>query len=249
MNTTPAIEYGGWSGCGMRPDQVAIKLRNAPAWVRERAAGATRAAPATAKPTRQPDRAAVIGWLAGTVCPAVSDPAYSSYDARHLPEQFSDACMAAMRRQTVEQAKPIPITWGHRGPVICTTRNLDALFFVKASLGIYAGLEFQARLDLGNALHRQVLDEAAEGLGVSIGYVNRRQSIVTRDGIGEVRVIHEASLDHVAILPRASKLQPAFPAARCFAAKGRRLAPPVELHERARVHAWQVWKRQCGVTT
>lgn len=254
MNTAPVIEYGGWTHYGTTAEQARVKLRNAPAWVRERATAAQSPAksPATparprARPPAAPDARRVIGWLAGTICPAVSNPAHSSHDGRKLPEQFSDVCMATMLRQTRQQEKPIELRWGHRGPVIATTRNLDVLFSVNYATGFLTGLEFEARLRLDDELHRRVLAEAADGLGVSIGYIGRRQSIVERDGVGAVRVIHDAVLDHVAVLPKSSDLQPCFPAARCYGGQGKWFACPVQLHDRARLDAYAVCKRQAGV--
>lgn len=250
MSTKPEIEYSG-SSRHMTPEQMRIKLRNAPAWVLQRAGITSRAAAAPpARPRSRPPATAaarsVIGWVAGTICPAVSNPAYSSGDGRTLPEQFTDVCMRAMLRQATEQTKPIALRWGHRGPVIATTRNLDVLFTIKSSTAFLTGLEFEARLRLDDELHRRVLAAGADGLGVSIGYVSTRQSIVQRDGIGEVRVIHECVLDHVAVLPPDANLRAAYPAARCYAGKGRWMACPVELRSRARLDAYAVWKRQAG---
>lgn len=249
--STPHIEYaGGYTLAKVNESRRAVIAR-APAWWQELArANGRRGSPPDrprARPPAPADARRVIGWLAGTICPAVSEPAFSSRDGRRLPEQFSDACMRAMLLQTPQQVKPIAITWGHSGPTICTTRNLDAIFFIKAVDGFFTGLEFQARLRPDDELHRRVLAEAADGLGVSIGYYSRRQSIVKRDGVGEVRVIHDAKLDHVAVLPKASSLRACFPAARCYAGTGQWIACPVELGQRARLDAYAVWKRQVGI--
>ena len=74
-----------------------------------------------------------------------------------------------------------------------------------------------------------------------------RQSPVERDGMGEVRVIHDEILDHVAVLPKASSLRACFPAARCYAGTGQWIACPIELGPRARLDAYAVWKRQVGI--
>lgn len=250
--STPHIEYAGGHTLAKVNESRGPAIAKAPAWWRQMSRDTQRRAGgqpdrSRARPPAAADARRVIGWLAGTVCPAVSEAVYSARDGKRLPEQFTDVCMDAMRRQTLQQERPIPITWGHNGPTICTTRNLDAVFFIKAVGGFFTGLEFQARLRPGDELHRRVLAEAAGGLGVSIGYYSRRQSTVERDGVGEVRVIHDAVLDHVAVLPKASAMRACFPAARCYGGTGQWIACPVELHERARLDAYRVWQRQVGV--
>lgn len=253
---TTQIEYAG-GAMRLPAELVKMKTRGAPRWWLElasRGAGVSSPAPASPAPSRPAsprastqDTGREIGWIAGTVCPAVSSPAYSAHDKRELPEQFSDACMALMLRQTRQQEKPIPIKWGHRGEVIATTRNLDVLFSISRRAGFYTGLEFEARLSLTNELHRRVLADAANGLGVSIGYMSRSQYIIERDGVGEVRVVTDAVLDHVAILPPSETLVATFPAARCYAGQGKWYGCPSGLHERARLDAYAVWKRQAGI--
>jgi hypothetical protein len=244
-----AIEYSGGSAWGTTADQASIKTRNAPRWWLEMA---RRTSPA-ASPARPPARPAApadarrsVGWLAGTCCPGVSEPARSQADGKTLPEQFTDACWRSMLRQTQQQERPIALTWDHYGPVIATTRNLDVLYHIKYGEPGMIGLEFECRLP-DTELGRQVLAAAAEGLGVSIGYHAKRQWHVERDGIGTVRVVDDAVLDHVAVLPGSATQRPAFSAARCFAGTGRWMACPVELPTRARLAAWDVLKRQAGV--
>ena len=88
---------------------------------------------------------------------------------------------------------------------------------------------------------------AADGPGVSIGYTARRQWRVERDGIGTVRVVDDAVLDHVAVLPGSATQRPAVAAARCSAGTGRWFGCPVNLHTRAQLAAHAVLKRQAGV--
>jgi hypothetical protein len=246
----PEIEYSGGSYWGTTPDQVAVKLRHAPAWVLKRANVATGTAPARPRqtvrpPAAQADARRSVGWLAGCVCPGVSKPAYSSQDSRTLPEQFTDACWRSMLRQTLQQEKPIPLKLGHKGEIIATTRNLDVVFHIKRGIGSLMGLEFEARLK-DDAIGRRVLDAAKAGLGVSIGYRQAKQWHVERDGVGTVRVIDDCVLDHVAILLPSDGMEPSYPAARCYSGVGRWMACPVQLHEHARAFAYEVLKRQAG---
>ena len=249
MSAAPSdVEYGGWSHWGTHGEQARIKLRNAPAWVRERAASGTRGPlpqPAAARP--QPAAPAVrrmAGWLFATCCPGVSVPAHSSSDGERLPEQFTDNALASMKRQAESGQHRIPVTLGHRGPVIVTSANLDVLFRIHP----LCGLVMEARLP-DNELSRQVVADAVEGLGVSIGYFNRRQWIVDRPGVGRVRVVDDAVLDHVAVLPRSSTLTPCFEGARCFSASGVRWGCPPDVRTRAELAAYRVIKRQAGIGT
>lgn len=162
-----------------------------------------------------------------------------------MPEQFTDNAWRSMLRQTIQSTAGVPLTWGHGGPVICTTRGLDVVFAIYQSVGTLMGLEFQARLP-ASEIGRRVLADGAGGLGVSIGYRKARQWITERDGVGAVRVVDDCVLDHVAVLPPAT-LNPCFEGARCYSGTGRWLTCPVALRDRARLDAYAVLKRQAGV--
>ena len=71
-------------------------------------------------------------------------------------------------------------------------------------------------------------------------------SIVARDA-NLLDPATDAVLDHVAILPPSETLVATFPAARCYADKGKWFGCPAGLHERARLDAYAVWKRQAGI--
>jgi len=241
------IEYSGGSTWGRTAEQFKLKTRNAPREWLERAKVNSRATAAPpARPHVRPDPDRMIGWLAGTCCPGVSVPVKSSADGRELPEQFTDNAWRSMLRQTQSRGRPVPLTWDHYGPTITTTAGLDVLFRIASDVGGLIGLEFEARLhddDLG----QRVLAAAAGGLGVSIGYTAKRQWHVERDGIGTVRIVDDAVLDHVAVLPGSATQRPAFRAACCYAGTGRWIACPVDLHTRAQLDAYAVLKRQAGV--
>lgn len=248
MNTQP-IEYGG-AGLRLTPEQIAVKLRNAPRWVRERAAVASQARPAAPASVQPPAPASrnlwrEIGWVAGTCCPGVSSAAHAAKDGRSLPEQFTDAAWRSMLEQVQARTNPVRLTWGHGGPTIATTEDRGLSFRVSDPVGVLIGLEFHARLP-DSELGQRVLAAAADGLGVSIGYHSARQWIIDRDGVGEVRVVDDCVLDHVAVLPPSSTLRACYTGARCFAGRGPWVACPKVLQERAQLAAYAVVKQQAG---
>ena len=244
------VEYSGGSSWGTSPEQIAIKLRHAPEWLKRQAAATTKSSGPPRRIARPPAPAAdarrSVGWVAGVVCPGVSVPAYASSDRQRLPEQFTQAAWRSMLRQTQAAEKPIALTWGHGGPVIATTRDLGLVFNVKRNhMGELVGLEFAARLP-ETELGRRVLEQAKDGLGVSVGYFARRLWHVERDGVGKVRVVDEARMDHVAIVTPASGLSASYPAARCFSGVGQWLACPHGLYARSRSYAYAELTRQAG---
>jgi HK97 family phage prohead protease len=229
-----------------RPEDIATKLRNAPAWVRSRHR-------TTQPPARVPDKsesrkpakrsqAEVIGWIAGCCCPGVSRAAYAAHDRERLPEQFTPRAMEMILEQVRNVTKPVPLTWNHDGPVIAATDSIDLVFRMDRTVG----LQFEARIR-DTATGRKVLDEIdGRSLGVSIGFDKTKSWIVDRDGVGRMRVVDECVLHHVAVLPRSATLRPAYPAARCYGAKGAGMAAPRDLHERATAWAFREIAAQAG---
>jgi hypothetical protein len=231
-----------------RPEDIAAKLRNAPAWVRARmnpskpASAAKPVKPAAPVKPHSRSLPPVIGWIAGTCCPGVSRPAFAVHDGERLPEQFTPRALEMILSQSRSGAK-IPLTWGHGGPVIASSDHLDLLFRMER----ITGLEFDARLR-GTKLAREVLAEIeGRSLGVSIGFDKTKSWIVERDGVGRMRVVDEASLDHVAVLPRSATLRPAYSGARCYGAKGASVGCPGELRTSARAWAFRFIADQAGV--
>jgi len=131
-----------------RPEDIAIKLRNAPSWLRNAAAArglsvspadrpawhyepeATAKAPSvTAKPSRPQTRsvAPLIGWVAGVCCPGVSRPAHSTEHGETLPEQFTGRAMESICEQARARGE-ISLTSNHDGAEIASSRRLDLLF-------------------------------------------------------------------------------------------------------------------------
>ena len=231
-----------------RPEDIEAKLRNAPAWLRSRLN--PRPSPAAIKPTRPVatanpqarSRAPVIGWIAGTCCPGVSRPAFAAHDGETLPEQFTPRCMEQLVTQS-HRGDAVTLTWGHSGPVIGSTRDLDLLFRVDRIVG----LEFEARLR-DTELGRKVLAEIeGRSLGVSIGFMNTKSWIVDRDGVGRLRVVDECRLHHVAVLPRTATLRPAYSGARCYGARDAGAGCPLNLRFDARAWAFRFIAAQAGV--
>jgi hypothetical protein len=212
-------------------------------------AAVTKAAstPATAKPKPAAKPAAraqppVIGWIAGTCCPGDSRPlAHCRQDGETLPEQFTPAALERMLARA-NAGDGVPVTFGHDGPVIATTRSLDVIFRVQR----ITGLEFEMRLR-DNEIGRKVLAEIdGRSLGVSIGFTGTKSWTVERDGVGRLRVVDDCTLDHVAILPRSATLKPVYAGARCYGLKGNGVGCPSVLYRDSRAWAFRYIKSQAG---
>lgn len=244
-----------------RPEDIATKLRHAPAWVRNaanaRAVGVTpderpawhygsEAAPSRpAKPSKPQARSlpAVIGWLAGTCCPGVSKPCYGHTDGEHLPEQFTPRALESILAQVrTIKGDGVALTYGHGGPVLARAGDLDLTFRIDRIVG----LEFEARLR-DTAACRKVLNlMGMTGMGVSIGYTKARQWIVERDGAGRVRVVDDCVLDHVAVVEKDTNRRAAYVAARCYGSRGSGYGCPPELQRDARAWAFRYIALQAG---
>lgn len=240
------------------PSDVAIKLRNAPAWVRQgRGCSTGKAAGSSGKPAPKPAQkpvsiatkpalrsAPVIGWIAGVCCPGVSKPAYGHRDGETLPEQFTPACFERMVERIQRQDGKATLTWGHHGDVLAVTP-----FDLTVSIDRTVGLQFEVRLRDGSRA-RQLLDEIGTraGLAVSIGYAPKSQWLVERDGVGRIRVVDDAVLDHIAILPKAHGYGPAYAGARAFGARSTGRGCPSELRRDAKLWAFEIVRNQAGAT-
>lgn len=251
MNTQ-SIEYAG----GITLEQTNASRRaimeRAPAWWRQlaergRSPQTNPHTPAAAAPpkARAAKPAPVIGWMAGVCCPGVSKPALGHRDGERLPEQFTPRAWASILEQVRACKHDVPLTLGHSGPVLATTRSLDLVFTIDRTLG----LQFEARLRDTPAC-RKVLDQIGQtGWGVSIGFAKGEQWIVERDGIGRVRVIDAADLHHVAVIAPDTNRRAAYSGARCYAARDKGLACPRDLQASAHVWAFRTISAQAGVRT
>lgn len=225
------IERAG--GVGLAEVQRHGVLARAPAWWR---ALAQRGGTATAKPRAATPQArpAAIGWLAGVCCPGVSKPCHGHTDGLTLPEQFTPRAWDAMLAQVRSGKVEVPLRHGHDGPVLATTRGLDLVFTMHP---VY-GLEFEARLRDTPAC-RKVLDAIGPtGWGVSIGFTRGKQWTVERDGVGKIRIINDAVLDHIAVIDGTANRSAAYPAARCHAARTSATLCPRAL--KADTHGWAI---------
>jgi phage head maturation protease len=249
-----AIEYAGGATRGNFAETREAKLARAPAWFREladSAAGVTRPTPKkgrpvprNARPAAKPAARRFVGWVAGCCCPGVSVPTYSSRDASHLPEQFTDNAVRGFFEQWRKGGRDIRVTWRHDGPVLARA-PLDVCLRVTRPYG----LEFVCRLE-DSELSRLALEQLeGRGLAVSIGYFSAgaRQWHVERDGVGRVRVVDEAKLDHIALIPAADKIAPAYRGARAFGISGNRVGCPPDIRWRSWAYAGAELKKQAGI--
>jgi len=242
------VEYAGGATRGSLSQSREAVLARAPEWFRRAARNATaaaRPAPATARPTATPAAARrFVGWVAGCCCPGVSVPAYSSRDAAKLPEQFTENAVRGFVEQYRKGSRDISVTWRHGGPVLARAPLDVTLRIVRPY-----GLEFVCRLE-ESELSRLALEQLeGRGVAVSIGYFSgtARQWHVERDGVGVVRVIDEARLDHIALIPATDPVAPAFRGARAFGISGTRLGCPADIRWRAYAYAGSELRRQAGV--
>ena len=229
-------------------------LSRAPAWWRKLAEQGTprqadprgpAAAPPPVRSTPPVSRPApVIGWMAGVCCPGVSKPALGATDGERLPEQFTPRAWNAILEQVRTLSREVPLTLGHDGPVLATTRGLDLVFTMEPTMG----LQFEARLR-DTAECRKVLDGiGAGGWGVSIGFTKGSQWIVERAGAGRVRVIDGCELDHVAVIDTRTNRRAAYNGARCYAARSTGVACPLELRTSAQAWAFRTLISQAKAT-
>lgn len=233
------VEYAGGAFPGdNRMERTGVVAR-APEWWRKLANPTLRSAAAAKTPPPSKPARQFAGWIYGVACCGVSQPAYSSADGKRMREQFTPAALADMAKQSMNRS--VPLTLGHEGRTLVDSgRTLDLLFRVH---DLY-GLCFEARLT-DTPLHRQVLEDLERGvLGVSVAYVNGKGWNTERSGFGTVRVIDRAELHHVALLPRESKLTPAYPACWASGVRGVHLGVPTEVRQAAQRKAYAELIRQ-----
>jgi hypothetical protein len=238
-----------------RPDDIATKLRFAPAWVRAASAKAHGLAmAAAAKPSTEPVAASgahygeakaspsrrFCGWLSGCVAPSVAVPCFNHVDKLRVREQFTPACWEMVLDQARRCKHPISLRYGHEGDIVASTTDISLTFDIDR----LCGLLFDARLR-DDRLSRSIVEAASgRGLAVSIAYKRSKGWTVEREG-GTVRVIDECIVDHVAVLPEPQG--PAYRGARCYGEITSSLGSPLELRKRATLYAWQELKREAGV--
>jgi len=244
---TPPMEFAGGSSPAVVADARSRTLARAPQWWRNLASRGLRQAAAEKFSSSRPGRATATppatprwaGWIAGVACCGVSRPAFVTADGRRLPEQFTPDGLAALTKQA---NRDIPLTWGHGGPMLCSTRGLDMTLFTRSLLGLC----FQARLP-DTAANRRIIGDIGDGIiGVSVAFVGAKGWTVERDGIGEIRIVNSATIDHVALIPPGSGQRAAYPAAWAAASSGHRDLCPSAVKTRAEQAAYRELKRQAG---
>ncbi len=113
-----------------------------------------------------------------------------------MPEQFTprawDAVLARVRSGVIE----VPLRLEHTGPVLAPTRGL---YLVSTMQPVY-GLALEARLQDTAACRKVLYGIGPTGWGSSIGFKRGKQWTVERVGVGNLGVIDDAVLDHVAII-------------------------------------------------
>ncbi len=223
------IEYAGSAAQGDQRMTRAAVVARAPEWWRKladkglRSAAAAKASPVAPAAARSPAPPKTLGWVCGIACCGVSDPVTLAGSRTTMRETFQTGALADMVKQASSGERSIPLRWGHHGSVVTTTTGLNLLFRVRQVAGFDA-LFFEARL-LDTALNRRVMKDFERGaLGASLGFTGADAWTTDRRGYGPVRVIRQARLDHLALLPRDSKEKPAYRAAwaagRCSSGPG-----------------------------
>lgn len=260
MKYPPHVErcFLGPAGEGISRSDVDVRLRNAPTWFLDRVAEHRRAAlpaplasPSSDRPSKRVSEALAkirkgyVGWIAGTVAPGVSLPAYSSKDATSLPEQFTPRAWQSIVEQISDPTKNVPLVWRHGGQVIA--QGPDELS-VRIHRHYLVGVTFEARLR-GCTQSEIALDAIkATGCGVSIAYRKAEQWHTDRPGVGKVRVVDNCIVDHIALVPTGEGRGPAYPAARAYAARSKARQCPTELASEAEAFAWQEIRTQLKAT-
>jgi hypothetical protein len=220
------------------PEDIRQKLARAPQWVRSRVAAthATPHAPRSTPTTR--GRAPVVGWAFGVCCPNVSRPCHCTADGETLPEQITPRCMAEILQQVRNvSGDGIPLTLDHGGPVLARSGDLDVTFDVER----WYGLTFTARLRSSKVVKKLLDSVGADGYGVSIGFTKPRTWIVERNGIGRLRVVDSARLDHISLIDP-SQRNAAYSGARCFIERSTGIGCSTSLRDRATAWAWRAIK-------
>jgi len=248
--TTPGIEYCGGVGLDMATRSRAGVVARAPAWWRQLASRGLRSAAADkydttrsgrAKPT-PPATPRWAGWIAGVAVAGISNPTQAENDRLDVREQMTDRAIRSMAKQAGRD-DGIPLRWGHRGQTLTTTRGLDMVLKARA----FMGLTFTARLrDIAD--HRRILRAIGEQdvIGVSISFRPLKTWVVERD-IGPVRIVDDAELVEVALLPPDRRLAPVYPAACAAASIGHRELCPAETRTKAEQASYAVLRRQAGI--
>ncbi len=199
------------------PASLAVKLRNAPDWVRRGMA--------------QPPRPKYAGVLCGVAAPGVSVPVPCALDGRELRETFHAGgwheTLAA-----ITQEKPVRLEHRHHGGQLATTADGTLRLSLHPVLGLIVSADVAdeplARMLLRNAGQR--------GLGLSVAFMKPK---IEYEKVGRevVRVIRSCRLDHIALI--APGQRPAYGGAVAYVARPGDLRGIDDASRDARVAAWR----------
>jgi hypothetical protein len=212
--TRPAnIEYAG-GGCQITDDQLRVKLRNAPQWVKTdiesyreqrgmkplfavRAGVASSRSPAPAAPVKPK----VVHTLTILCAPGLSSLTEVGRSKRQLPEVITLAAWRTML-EAIEGGRHIPIQCGHgdAAHVLARSDSPRCRFMLSSAVGLVC------QVDLLDA------DAGRRPDACSIALRTLKYSEERRGG-RVIRFIEDAVLDHVAVFER-SVMEPVYPLAR-----------------------------------
>lgn len=198
------------------PAAVAVKLRNAPDWVRR---GESR-----------PARPKCAGVLCGVAAPGISTPVRCAHDRRELPETFDVAAWRGALA-AITNEKPVRLESHHRGGQLASTADGTLRLSIDRELGLLVEADLT-----DEPLARMLAAAGRRGVGLSVGFSTSK---VEHRTIGRevIRVIREVRLDHVALIPQGQR--PAYRSAIAyFAPYGDKHAVDAARHE-ARSSAWR----------
>lgn len=211
-------------------------LRRAPEWWRALASKPLRDV-AAAKVKSVFDDKRHAGWLVGVVAPGESEPVYCPQDQRTLPERFAPSAWDAVLRQVREGLKPVGLWSSHVGRMLACTSAGTLRFDVHPVLG----LTFEAKIP-GGPLERALLrDISVTGLGVSVAFHHATLHHEQRDG-RTIRVVTACTVEHVAVVTKASGQRAVYAAARAFGVPADKPEQLEAARLTARTTAWRIMR-------
>jgi len=243
--STPRIEFAGGSDLAAIQANRSHVLARAPAWVRQISDRRLRAAAAAKASSTSAPRASAgtAGWVWGLGAAGVSVPVRLPADPQDRPEQFNTEALEQMARQANRAGGDVPLVWDHHGPVLARNLGTDLVLRVVDLFGQPA-LAFEARLRQSPAAKLALEQLQAGLLGVSLEFNSSKSHLADRPGIGLVRVISQANLLGIALVPRASGTKAAYPACTAAGRQGGGIGPSTAMRDAVRHRAWEQLTRQ-----
>jgi hypothetical protein len=238
VSTTQQVEYAGGVGLELANRSRAGVIARAPRWWQDLA---RRSGPAGTRSVAVGGTPRWGGWVCGVACAGVSDPIQAESDRLVIREMMTDAAIQGMAKQA-GQGDGVPLRWGHRGRTMATSRGLDLVLRARA----FMGLCFSARVPDTREM-RQILEAIGDQVvDVSIGFRPRKARVEQRGG-ERLRIVSDAELVEISLLPPGSGMQAVYPAGRAAAALGHRDLCPASIRTKAEQASYQVLKAQAGI--